>query len=108
MLDRKLYKKTILDLRHALFQATGLASLECPERIDAGSEMAKMGPHTFDNYRLKSIAEGIHQAIVEFDRLQRAAGLPAGTDGWFTRYLNGQCRDCGREMKKRKRAISAK
>jgi hypothetical protein len=107
MKNPKQYRKTILDLRNALFNATALASMECPERIDPGSEMAKMGGTTLDNYRLKSIAEAIHHSIVQFDRLQRAAGLPSDADGFYTRYLNGQCRDCGGELKKR-RAASTK
>jgi hypothetical protein len=98
MMNVKAYAKTILDLRESLLRAAGLASLEFPGELDPESEFVFMGPTTLDNYKLKSLAEEIHQSIATFDRLQRAIGLPTDDDGWFTRYLHSQCRDCGRPL----------
>jgi hypothetical protein len=74
-MDKKAYAKDIQRLREYLLRSTGLAVLEVPDRLDAKSEFAEMGPTTLDNWTLKALAETIEVALEAFGAIQKVLGL---------------------------------
>ena len=75
MQDSKAYAKSIDRLREFLIRSVGLAVLEFPEKLNPKSEFAKMGPTTWENHKLKGLAETLDVVLEEFTAIQLSLGL---------------------------------
>ena len=49
--------------------------LEFPEKLNPKSEFAKMGPTTWENHKLKGLAETLDVVLEEFTAIQLSLGL---------------------------------
>ncbi len=90
MQDKQAYAKNIDRLREYLLRSTGLAVLELPGHLDLKSEFAQTGGTTHDNHVRKSLAETLSVALIAFDDVQRAVGLPYNYEPRFERFLKGK------------------